>query len=227
MVALSKLLLVSTVCGGAVAAPASELPQGSLLRRESTPNSRGYHDGFYYLWWSDGASDATYKNEAGGGYSLDWQTGGNLLGGKGWNPGKTDRTIEFSGTYEADSNSYLSVYGMMHTPAIEYYIIEHVGTFNPALTGNNYLVKLGTYECDGGTYDLGKAVRVGWGNPATLLLYWGVRREKRTTGVVHTKCHFDAWVKAGLALGEHDEQILASEGYFSNGFSNITVSEVA
>ncbi|KEY74799.1 hypothetical protein S7711_09806 [Stachybotrys chartarum IBT 7711] len=227
MVALSKLALVSAVCGGAASASASaSLQDGTLRRRQSTPNSRGYHDGFYYMWWNDGLSNATYRNEVGGGYSLDWELGGNLLGGKGWNPGKTDRTIKFSGRYEADRNSYLAVYGMMHDPAVEYYIIEHHGTFNPALTGSTDLVKLGAYECDGDTYDLGRSVRYGWGNPPALRLYYGVRRSNRTSGVVRTKCHFDAWISAGLELGQLDEQILATEGYISNGSSNMTVSEI-
>lgn len=42
---------------------------------------------FYYSWWTDGGSDVTYTNLAGGQYSVRWSSGGNFVGGKGWNPG--------------------------------------------------------------------------------------------------------------------------------------------
>jgi hypothetical protein len=29
----------------------------------------------------------SYTNQAGGRYTVTWQAGGNLVGGKGWNPG--------------------------------------------------------------------------------------------------------------------------------------------
>lgn len=87
-----RLLSLGLVALGAVAgpAPAAEAP-ASLERRQATPSSQGTHDGFFYSWWSDGASPANYTNLAGGSYSLEWQPGGNLLGGKGWNPGSAER----------------------------------------------------------------------------------------------------------------------------------------
>jgi len=40
-----------------------------------------------YSWWTDGGSRVTYTNGAGGSYSVNWGSGGNFVGGKGWNPG--------------------------------------------------------------------------------------------------------------------------------------------
>ena len=75
------ILATSVAASGVVAAP-------SLFeRQQGTPNEEGTHDGYFFSWWSDGASPATYTNLAGGSYSVEWQSGGNLVGGKGWNPG--------------------------------------------------------------------------------------------------------------------------------------------
>lgn len=40
-----------------------------------------------YSWWTDNGAAATYTNGAAGNYKITWGTGGNLVGGKGWNPG--------------------------------------------------------------------------------------------------------------------------------------------
>lgn len=92
MVAISTFLSLALAGTGALAAPAADA-EGvvALEKRQSTPNSQGTHDGFFYSWWSDGASPATYTNLAGGSYSIEWQSGGNLVGGKGWNPGVRER----------------------------------------------------------------------------------------------------------------------------------------
>jgi len=52
-----------------------------------------------------------------------------------------------------------------------------------------------------------------------------VRQNKRSSGSVNTAAHFNAWAALGLKLGSHDYQIVATEGYFSSGSSDITVSD--
>lgn len=92
MVAISTLLSIALAGVTALAAPAAEADETfPLEKRQNTPNSQGTHDGYFYSWWSDGASPATYTNLAGGSYRVEWQSGGNLVGGKGWNPGLTER----------------------------------------------------------------------------------------------------------------------------------------
>ena len=63
----------------------------------------------------------------------------------------------------------------------------------------------------------------------TFSVFWSVRNYKKLgtniKGAVTMACHFDAWKKYGMELGsEHTFQILATEGYYSSGTSNITVS---
>lgn len=90
MVYFSSLLVVAFAAVGSIAAPSTGT-SNALKKRQSTPNSEGWHDDFYYSWWSDGGAQATYTNLAGGSYEIQWGTGGNLVGGKGWNPGVNAR----------------------------------------------------------------------------------------------------------------------------------------
>ena len=80
MVAFSSLLVLSAVAG-VFATPFD------LIKKSGTPSSTGTNNGYYYSFWTDGGADVTYTNLAGGEYSITWGTGGNFVGGKGWNPG--------------------------------------------------------------------------------------------------------------------------------------------
>nr|CDS82506.1 glycoside hydrolase family 11 enzyme [uncultured eukaryote] len=188
-----------------------------------TPNSEGWHDGYYYSWWSDGQPTATYTNLAGGQYSLTWSGNGNLVGGKGWNPGAY-RTINYSGYYNPNGNSYLAVYGWTRNPLIEYYIVENFGTYNPS-SGATYK---GTVNTDGATYNIYQSQRVqqpSIDGTQTFYQFWSVRQSKRTGGQVNTSNHFNAWRNLGLNLGSNFYyQIVATEGYYSSGNAGITVS---
>jgi endo-1,4-beta-xylanase len=88
MVGFTALVAACAAVTGVVAAPGlfNDTAPG-LDKRQVTPNQEGTHNGYFFSWWSDGASPVTYTNGPGGSYSVQWQSGGNLVGGKGWNPG--------------------------------------------------------------------------------------------------------------------------------------------
>jgi endo-1,4-beta-xylanase len=225
MVSFTALLAACATVTGVFAAPSDVL---GISKRQNTPNGEGTHNGYFYSWWSDGASPATYTNGNGGSYSVNWQSGGNLVGGKGWNPGSA-RTITYSGTWSPvnNGNSYLTIYGWTRSPLIEYYIVEAHGEYNPCSSAN----QKGTVTYGGSSYQLCQSTRVN--QPSidgiqTFEQFWAVRQSKRTSGTVDTGFFFNAWANAGMRLGtNHYYQIVAVEAYRSAGSASITVGSTS
>jgi endo-1,4-beta-xylanase len=157
MVSFTSIFTAAVAATGALAAPATDLSTRAtteLSARGGTPSSAGRHNGCYYSWWTDNGAQATYTNGAGGSYSVQWGSGGNLVGGKGWSPG-TARTITYSGSYSYQGNSYLAVYGWTRNPLVEYYVVENFGSYDPSSQAQ---VK-GTVTSDGSSYKIAQTTR--------------------------------------------------------------------
>ncbi|KAI8949180.1 xylanase [Xylaria longipes] len=210
----STLLVALAAAAGVIASPLE------LVTRTSP--GTGTHNGFFYSFWTDGQGSVTYNNGAAGSYDVTWNNVGNFVAGKGWKPGSA-RVITYNGTWNGASvNSYLSIYGWTKSPLIEYYVVESYGSYNPS----SGATKRGTIQSDGGTYDIYQTQRVNQPSiegTSTFYQFWSVRQQKRIGGTVTIQNHFDAWTNAGLKLGSHDYQIVATEGYHSSGSARIEV----
>ncbi|CAJ2509215.1 Uu.00g142410.m01.CDS01 [Anthostomella pinea] len=206
----------------ALAAAATAVASPLDLITRSTPAGQGTSNGFFYSFWTDGAGSVTYNNDAAGAYDVTWSNVGNFVAGKGWKPGSA-HNVTYSGTWNGASvNSYLSVYGWTTNPLIEYYVVESYGSYNPS----SGTTSRGSITTDGGTYDIYQTQRVNQPSiegTSTFYQFWSVRREKRVGGTVNMQNHFNAWTSAGLTLGTHNYQIVATEGYGSSGSASITV----
>ncbi len=197
-------------------------------------NAQGTHDGFFYSFWKD-SGDASMTLYSGGRYTSQWNnSSNNWVGGLGWNPGGR-RVVNYSGQYNVDNsqNSYLALYGWTRDPLIEYYVIESYGSYNPSncTTGRQ---TYGTFQSDGATYEIVRCQRVqqpSIDGTQTFYQYFSVRQPKlgfgSVSGTITVGNHFDAWASVGLNLGNHDYQVMATEGFQSTGSSDITVSEGA
>jgi len=188
-------------------------------------NQTGTNNGFFYSFWKDTGS-ACMTLGSGGNYDVSWNLGsGNMVVGKGWSTGSSTRRVGYNaGIWQPSGNAYLALYGWTRNPLIEYYVVDSWGTFRPP--GGT---SIGTVNTDGGTYNIYKAQRVN--APSidgirTFTQYWSVRTSKRPTGSNQTITfanHVNAWRNAGLNLGSHVYQIMATEGFQSSGRSNLTV----
>jgi endo-1,4-beta-xylanase len=223
MISLSLLFLALTSVASVFASIEVYDNSTEVPRKRAIPNGTGTNNGYFYSIYSDSSVTGTYTNGAGGEYSLTWGGSGDVVVGKGWNPGGP-MSVEYSGTYSPNGNSYLSVYGWTTSPLIEYYITESYGTYNPS-TGGTYK---GTCTSDGGTYQIYTQTRTNAPSiqgTATFQQYWSIRTDHRVGGTVTTGNHYACWKAVGLSLGTFNYMILATEGYSSSGTSVITVGQ--
>lgn len=221
---LKKCVLSSLTCVVALS--------GSAVSAQTlTSNSTGTNNGFYYTFWKD-SGNASMTLQSGGRYQSQWTNNtNNWVGGKGWNPGSSSRVLNYSGYYGVNEsqNSYLAFYGWTRNPLIEYYVIESYGSYNPSSCsgGTDY----GSFQSDGATYNVRRCQRVNQPSidgTRTFYQYFSVRSPKRgfgnISGTITFSNHVNFWASKGLNLGSHDYQVMATEGYQSNGSSDITVA---
>jgi hypothetical protein len=151
----------------------------------------------------------------GGNFSCEWGQVNIIQFHKGVKPGTRDEVVIYEAVYNPEGNSYLGIYGWFQNPLVEYYIIESWGTVKPPPEG----ISKGTIETDNGTYDIYQNSRTGAsieGNK-TFQQYWSVRTQKRTSGTITCKNHFDAWEDAGMTIGTFYELSFNVEAYQSAG----------
>ena len=194
-------------------------------------NRTGMHAGLFYTFWKSSGS-ACMTLGARGHYTSRYSLGPgeNLVLGTGWRTGSTTRKVGYkAASFDAGTNSYLTLYGWSTDPLVEYYVVDNWGSgFTPPGAGS---ALLGTVASDGGTYNIYRTQRVQQPSirgTQTFYQYWSVRTARRAVGgnsTISFANHVAAWRQQGMRLGRMNYQVLATEGFGSSGASDVLVWE--
>ncbi|KAK3202553.1 hypothetical protein GRF29_154g14013 [Pseudopithomyces chartarum] len=180
---------------------------------------------WFNSFWTDNSASVKYKDLANGAYSVTWNGTGNFVGGKGWNPGSTSRSVNWTGSFEPNGYAYLTVYGWTTNPLVEYYIVENYHPdHEPAAPPEGEVVT--NLTSDGSVYSVRTKMRINKPSiegTSTFRQIFSVRQDKRSEGIVTVSKHFEAWKEAGLKTGTHNYMVMATEGNNSSGKASIEV----
>ena len=183
----------------------------------------GTNGGNYFSFWNNGQGSSCITLNSGTSYTSQWSNIGDWVGGVGWNPGSTSRSISYSASLSGNGGTALmALYGWSTGPLVEYYVIDNwVGSPNRAGT------LMGQVTSDGGTYDIIEHQQVNQPSiqgTATFNQYLAIRTSPRTSGGTITFSNFvSAWASHGMNLGSMNYQILATEAW-GNGSGSSSVN---
>jgi endo-1,4-beta-xylanase len=201
----------------------------SSSKEQETRKSNGYD---FELWNQNKKGTASMTLGDGGTFKCSWNGIENVLfrAGRKYNRTQTHSQIgTFSIEYDAPVFSitgavgYLSVYGWVDNPLIEFYIVESRGSYNPGSGGDNH----GTVTIDGGTdtlYETTRTKQPSINGTQTFKQYWSIRNSNRTSGTISVSEHFKAWADkgmTGISTGKMYEVALKVEGYQNSGSAEI------
>jgi endo-1,4-beta-xylanase len=182
--------------------------------------STGTNNGFYWQCYYTTGS-ATLTNGSAGNFSVSYNNVGDVVAGKGFNPGSA-RNIGYNIGSLSGSYNFVGVYGWTTSPLIEYYVCE----LGSVVAGS----RVNTVSSDGHTYTFYKHQQVNQPSiigTATFWQYldnWG----GSSTGSNHSinmANHVNNWASSGgQGFGSYNYQILALEAYNNkSGYINATV----
>jgi len=183
-------------------------------------NSSGTTNGFYWqCYYTTGSASITQGSA--GNFSATYSNVGDVVVGKGYNPGSANTRGYNVGVLSGSYNS-VGIYGWTTSPLIEYYVAE----FGSVASGS----VINTISSDGHNYNFYKHQQVNQPSiqgTATFWQYldnWG----GSSTGSNHTITmanHINNWKNhGGQGFGTYNYQILALEAYSGkSGSINATI----
>lgn len=211
---MKKALLLATVS-------ACTLVLGAQQSKAS--GGTGTDHGYYWsLYYSGGYASISFPsaNSYPGNFQLNWSGVGDVVGGKGWNPGAW-RTINYNAGV-LNGYNFFGVYGWTTNPLVEYYVCE-LGSVTYAAT------YVGSLSSDGHNYSVWKHQQVNQPSIVGTATFWQYLSQwgGSSTGSNHQinmSNHFTYWSQHIGGVGSLNYQILAAEAYNGqSGVCNATV----
>lgn len=187
----------------------------------ATGTDHGY---FWQNYVSGGTSNISFP-QAGtypGNFAVTYSNVGDVVAGKGWNPGSSTRTINYNIGSISGSYNFVGVYGWTTNPLIEYYVCE-LGSITYNATN------VGTVSSDGHSYGLYKHQQVNQPSIIGTATFWQYMSQWGGSGTGTNRAitianHMNAWKSKMGSMGANNLQIFAIEAYGNkSGSINATV----
>jgi endo-1,4-beta-xylanase len=181
------------------------------------------HGYFYSLYNSGGSANISFPNAGtyGGNFQINYSGVGDVVGGKGWNPGAA-RTINYNIGYLTGGHDFVGVYGWTTNPLIEYYVCE----LDYGINGDY----VNTLSSDGHNYNFHRHQQVNQPSIIGTQTFWQYidRWGGSSTGSnrkVSMANHINNWrSRGGHGFGNYNYQVFGLEAYGGkSGAINATV----
>jgi len=193
----------------------------SVPTNAATGNDHGY---FWQNYVSSGSSNISFPGAGTypGNFAVSYSNVGDVVAGKGWNPGSSTRTIGYNIGALSGSYNFVGVYGWTTNPLIEYYVCE-LGSITWSATN------VGSVTSDGHTYGLWKHQQVNQPSIIGTATFWQYMSQWGGSGTASNHSitianHMNAWRSKMGSLGSNNLQIFAIEAYGNkSGYINATV----
>lgn len=195
----------------------AQAPVRTLNLLKSTGTNNGY---FWQNYVSSGTSNMTFGSA--GNFAVTWSNVGDVVAGKGWNPGSSTRVIGYNIGALSGSYNFVGVYGWTTSPLIEYYVCE-LGSITYAATN------VGTVTSDGHSYGLWKHQQVSQPSIQGTATFWQYMSQWGGSSInsnhtITIANHMNAWKSKMGSMGSNNLQIFAVEAYSGkSGYINATV----
>jgi len=178
-------------------------------------------------------------NGGGSAFKANWGNAGDFLARVGYYWGNGNKFTSYNNicadyNYTKSGNAggynYIGVYGWTKNPTVEYYIVDDWWGDNRGINdmegsirgGGTNFSKLGSFEVDGGTYNVYKNQRNNApsinGNE-TFWQFFSVRTSRRTCGTISVTEHFKKWADYNMNMGNMYEASITVEA--GGGTGNI------
>jgi endo-1,4-beta-xylanase len=187
---------------------------------KSTGSDHGY---FWQCYVSSGSGSITFPSAGtyAGNFAVSWSNIGDIVAGKGWNPG-SNRTINYNCGALSGQYKNFGVYGWTTNPLIEYYVCE----MGSVASGS----AINSISSDGHTYTFYKHQQVNQPSITGTATFWQYLDNwgGSSTGSTHAVTlgnHINNWKsRGGQGFGSFNLQILAVEDWGGgSGYCNATV----
>ena len=123
-------LLIGGVSAVALVAAGVVLTSPAHAATQICSPQTGTNGGNYFSFWNNGQGTSCITLNSGTSYTSSWSNIGDWVGGVGWNPGSTSRSISYSASLQGNGGTALmALYGWSTSPLVYWMVYTPLSAF--------------------------------------------------------------------------------------------------